>query len=150
MNAPVLTTPVLTDFPVQIPFLRDIGAEFSRMENGESEITLLLGERHTNSWQVAHGGVVMTLLDVVMSMAARSLDPESTGAITIDMNTSFMQPAGSPGKRIMARGKVTYRARSMSFCEGEVWDGDKLSARATGTFKLIRRLAAAKKLEHRD
>ncbi|MDB5798215.1 MAG: PaaI family thioesterase [Paucimonas sp.] len=134
------------DFPTEIPFLRDLGAEFVRMENGESEVQLLLAQRHTNSWQVAHGGVVMTLLDVVMSMAARSLDPESQGGITIEMKTSFMQPAGKPGQRIVARGKATYRTKSMVFCEGEVWDGERLSARAMGTFKLYKRVDAAKKL----
>ena len=145
-----MATLPIKEFPTVIPFLQDLGAEFVRMEDGESEVTLLLEARHTNSWNVAHGGVVMTLLDVVMSMAARSLDPESHGGITIEMKSTFMQPAGSPGKRISARGKVTYHAKSLVFCEGEVWDGEHLAARAMGTFKLIRRLDAAKKLEHRD
>ena len=137
-------------FPSHIPFLHDLGAEFVRMENGESEVTLLLEHRHTNSWNVAHGGVVMALLDVVMSMAARSLDPLSHGGVTIEMKSTFMQPAGSPGKRIRACGKVAYHAKSLVFCESEVWDGERLAARAMGTFKLVRRLDAAKKLEHRD
>jgi acyl-CoA thioesterase len=145
-----MVNPAPKEFPIRIPFLHDLGAEFVRMENGEAEVTLLLEARHTNSWNVAHGGVVMSLLDVVMSMAARSTDPESQGGITIEMKCSFMQPAGSPGKRISARGKVTYQSRSLVFCEGEVWDGEHLAARAMGTFKVVRRLDAAKKLEHRD
>lgn len=135
------------DFPSEIPFLRDIGAEFVKMEGGEAEVSLLVAPRHCNSWGVTHGGVVMTLLDVVMSMAARSLEAESHGGITIEMKTSFMAPSGSIGKRVRATGKVSHRAKSFLFCEAEVWDGATLSAKAMGTFKLVRRLDAAKKLE---
>lgn len=136
------------DFPSEIPFLRDIGAEFVKMEGGQSEVSLLVAERHCNSWGVTHGGVVMTLLDVVMSMAARSLEAEAHGGMTIEMKTSFMAPSGSVGKRIRATGHVTHRAKSFLFCEGEVWDGESLSAKAMGTFKLVKRLDAARKLEH--
>ncbi len=136
------------DFPSEIPFLRDLGAEFVKMEGGESEVSLLVKARHCNSWGVTHGGVVMTLLDVAMSMAARSLEAEAHGGLTIEMKTSFMQPSGSVGKRIRAIGRVSHRAKSFLFCDGEVWDGDTLAAKAMGTFKLVRRLDAAKKLEH--
>jgi acyl-coenzyme A thioesterase PaaI-like protein len=34
----------------------------------------------------------------------------------------------------------------MCFCEGEVYDGDKLVAKAMGTFKYIKRLDIASKL----
>ena len=133
-------------FPSHIPFMHDLGVEFVRMENGEAELALPLQERHTNSWFGTHGGVVMSLLDVAMSLAARSLEPLAHGGVTIEMKTTFMQPAGRPGDRIRALGKVSYQSRSLVFCEGEVWDGDKLAARAMGTFKLVKRLDAAKKL----
>jgi len=61
-----------------------------READGRAEIPLTLQPPHMNSWHVAHGGVVMTLLDVVMSMAGRSLDAEARGGVTIEMKTSFM------------------------------------------------------------
>jgi hypothetical protein len=36
----------------------------------------------------------------------------------------------------------------MCFCEGELWDGDKLVAKAMGTFKFLKRLDVARKMEH--
>ena len=135
------------DFPLEIPFVRELGAEFVKMENGESEVSLLVEPRHCNSWGVAHGGVVMTLLDVTMSMAARSLGGGEVAGMTIEMKTSFIQPAGSAGRRITGRARVTHAGKSMVFCESAVWAGDKLAARAMGTVKLIRRLEAAKRLD---
>jgi uncharacterized protein (TIGR00369 family) len=100
-----------------------------------------------NSWQVTHGGVTMTLLDVVMSMAGRSLDPDARGGVTVEMKTSFLQPGGKPGSRIVAKGKAFHRSTTMCFCEGEVWNGDKLVAKAMGTFKYLKRLDAGRKMD---
>ncbi|HEV2612016.1 MAG TPA: PaaI family thioesterase [Noviherbaspirillum sp.] len=135
-------------FPSVIPFLHDVGVEFLGMENGEAAVALTLEPRHMNSWHVTHGGVVMTLLDVVMSMAGRSLDPDARGGVTVEMKTSFFQPAGTSGNRIIAKGKAFHRSTTMCFCEGELWNGDKLTAKAMGTFKYLKRLDAAKKLDH--
>jgi uncharacterized protein (TIGR00369 family) len=131
-----------------IPFLKDLGVEFLAMADGRAEIALNLEARHMNSWQVTHGGVVMTLLDVAMSMAGRSLDPSARGGVTVEMKTSFLQPAGTPGSRIVAIGKAFHRSTTMCFCEGEIWNGDRLVAKAMGTFKYVKRLDVAKKLEH--
>lgn len=134
-------------FPVQIPFLEDLGVEFLGMAAGEAEIALDLGTRHLNSWHVAHGGVTMTLLDVVMSMAGRSLDPDARGGVTIEMKTSFLQPGGMAGSRLVAKGKAFHRTKTMCFCEGEVWNGDKLVAKAMGTFKYLKRLDVARRMD---
>lgn len=134
-------------FPNEIPFLTDMGVEFLGMGNGEATLALDLQPRHMNSWRVTHGGVTMTLLDVAMSMAGRSLQPEVQAGVTVDMHTTFLQPGGNAGARIVAKGKAYHRSTTMCFCEGEVWHGDKLVAKATGTFKYLKRLDAAAKLK---
>jgi acyl-CoA thioesterase len=134
-------------FPVEIPFLHELGVEFLGMGNGEAQIALNLETRHMNSWHVTHGGVTMTLLDVVMSMAGRSLDPDARGGVTVEMKTSFLQPAGKAGGRIVAKGKAFHRSLTLCFCEGELWDGDKLVAKAMGTFKYLKRHDAAARRE---
>ncbi|SNS78247.1 uncharacterized domain 1-containing protein [Noviherbaspirillum humi] len=134
-------------FPVEIPFLHDLGVEFLGMGDGEASVALTLQPRHMNSWHVTHGGVSMTLLDVVMSMAGRSLDPDARGGVTVEMKTSFLHPAGKPGGRIVAKGRAIHRSSSICFCEGEIWNGDKLVAKASGTFKYLKRLDAGKRME---
>ncbi|MGZ3159780.1 MAG: PaaI family thioesterase [Burkholderiaceae bacterium] len=139
--------PVPQPFPNEIPFLTDMGVEFLGKGNGEATLALNLQPRHMNSWHVTHGGVTMTLLDVVMSMAGRSLYPDAQAGVTVDMNTSFLQPGGVAGSRLIAKGKAYHRSTTMCFCEGEVWHGDQLVAKAMGTFKYLKRLDAAAKLK---
>lgn len=135
-------------FPVEVPFLDDLGLEFLGMSNGEAKVALNLDTRHMNSWHVTHGGVIMTLLDVVMSLAGRSLDPEARGGVTVEMKTSFLQPGGKVGDRITAVGRAFHRSTTLCFCDGEVWNGDKLTAKAMGTFKYLKRLDVARKIDH--
>jgi uncharacterized protein (TIGR00369 family) len=133
-------------FPAEIPFLTDLGVEFIMMDQGRAQIALTLEPRHMNSWQVTQGGVVMTLLDVAMSLAGRSLDPESRAGVTIEMKTSFLQPAGTAGSRIIASGHAFHRSTTLCFCESELHEGDRLLAKAMGTFKYLKRLDVANKL----
>ncbi len=129
-----------TAFPFDIPFLDEIGVEFLMMEGGKAQVALTLQERHMNSWQVTHGGVVMTLLDVAMAMAGRSLDPESRASVTVEMKTSFLLPGGQPGRRLVASGHAFHRSTTLCFCEADLHDGDRLVAKAMDTFKYIKRL----------
>ena len=76
----------------------------------------------------------MTLLDVTMAIAARSVAP-GMGAVTIEMKTSFLQPARGP---LVARGRLLHRTRAMAFVEGSVFDAQgNLCCHASGTFKLV-------------
>ena len=126
-----------------VPFLDSIGVDFLDAPIGEGRVALTLEARHLNSWNVAHGGVIMTLLDVAMAIAGRSLDPDARGGVTVEMKTSFLQP-GDAGGRLFAHGKAFHRSLTMSFCEGEVRDArDRLIAKAIGTFKTIKRIEGA-------
>ena len=143
-----MTDPVsgFTDFPLPIPYLKEMGMEFVEMANGQAQIALTMERRHLNSWHVAHGGVTMTMLDAVMSMAGRSLDPTIRSGVTIEMKTSFLEPGGTEGARMLAKGRVLKSTPSLCFAEGEVWNGSTLVAKASGTFKFVRRNDIAKKL----
>lgn len=127
-------------FAFRIPFVEGIGCELQRFDGGHAEVSLTLNENHTNSFGVAHGGLMMTLLDVAMAHAARSLrldaQGQSPGAVTIEMKTSFTRPGIG---RIRAVGSVLHSTATLVFCEGKVFDEhDRLCAHATGTFKYLR------------
>ncbi|OYU41840.1 MAG: phenylacetic acid degradation protein, partial [Burkholderiales bacterium PBB4] len=64
-------------FGVDIPFVHHLGFELMLFEGGHSQIDYEAKPEHLNSFQVTHGGAVMTLLDVAMAVAARSVQPES-------------------------------------------------------------------------
>ena len=135
------------EFSVRIPFVELLGFELRRMDGGEAEIAFDPAADHLNSFDVIHGGASMTLLDVVMAHAARSVQPEM-GAVTIEMKTSFMRAAQGP---VVARGKLLHRTATMAFTEGSVYNAaGQLCCHATGTFKFVPRLptgpASAKEL----
>jgi acyl-CoA thioesterase len=122
-------------FRNDIPFIKDLGVEFISAENGRAAVALDLAPRHLNSRSVAHGGVIMTLLDVAMAIAGRSLDPAAGGGVTVEMKTSFVQPA-DVGARLIATAHAFHRTSTMAFCDGEVRDAhDRLIAKSMGTFK---------------
>jgi len=124
---------------VDVPFIDDLGIDIVDAPPGEGRVVLDLQPRHLNSWHVAHGGVIMTMLDIAMSIAGRSLDTQARGAATVEMKTSFVRP-GPAGTRLVASGKAFHRSTTLSFCEGEVRDADdRLIAKAVGTFKTVRR-----------
>lgn len=125
------------EFSVRIPFVELLGFELKKFADGQAEISFNPADEHLNSFSVVHGGASMTLLDVVMAHAARSVQPE-LGCVTIEMKTSFMRAAKGP---LLARGKLLHRTATMAFTEGSVLDATgKLCAHATGTFKFVARL----------
>jgi uncharacterized protein (TIGR00369 family) len=130
------------EFQVRIPFVEHLGFVLQRWEGGEAEIAFDPAPEHLNSFDVVHGGATMTLLDVVMAHAARSVQPDM-GCVTIEMKTSFMQAAQG---RVLARGKLLHRTATLAFTEGFVFDANgKLCAHASGTFKYVRRLPTGPK-----
>jgi uncharacterized protein (TIGR00369 family) len=123
----------------RIPFVKEMGMELLLGDNGRSKLELEVLPQHMNGWGAVHGGVTMTLLDVAMAVAVRSLEPDGKGVITIEMKTSFMQAGPSQG-RLSATGTCVHRSNTLAFCEAEVRDeADRLVARASGTFKFLRR-----------
>jgi uncharacterized protein (TIGR00369 family) len=129
-------------FGVNIPFVQHLGFELQRFEDGLSEIHLEPKPEHLNSFSVVHGGVCMTLLDVAMAVAARSVDKEM-GVVTIEMKTTFMQAARG---KLSGKGRLMHRTATMAFTEATIYDGDgKPCAHATGTFKYVKRLPTGAK-----
>jgi acyl-coenzyme A thioesterase PaaI-like protein len=69
-------------------------------------------------------------------VAAIALDGRASGAITVELNVSFI---GSGTGTLVAEGRCLKAGRSLAFSEGEVRDaGGNLVAKALGTFKLLR------------
>ena len=143
-------------FPLRIPFVEELGLELWAFGRGHAELRMNLAESHFNSWAVAHGGVVMTMLDVAMAHAARSDSVASKdtarshgkedtaaldhgpGVVTVEMKTTFMRPAEG---KLRAVGKLQHRTATMAFTEGSLFNAaDELCAHATGTFKFVRAL----------
>ncbi len=122
----------------RIPFLDHLGVELVGFGQGRSELAITVRPELCNSMQVAHGGVVMTVLDAALAIAGRAAHTDDYDApvntITVEMKTSFFRPGAG---RLTVRAECVHKATSLMFCEGEARDeAGRLVARANGTFKL--------------
>lgn len=122
-------------FAVDIPFVRLLGFDLQVFEHGHAQIDYEPQPDHQNAFGAIHGGVLMTLLDVTMASAARSVQPDS-GLVTIEMKTSFMQTAVG---RLTGKGRLVHRSTSLAFTEATVYaETGQVCAQAMATFKYMR------------
>lgn len=124
-------------FCVDSPFVEHCHIEArERMPNGVRARVTLRPEL-TNSWGGAHGGLVATLLDASMTVAARyalHADGEQ-GVATIELCTTFM---GQAKAHVDCEAKITHRGGSMLYLEARALnEAGGLVARAIGTFKAL-------------
>jgi uncharacterized protein (TIGR00369 family) len=123
------------EYQKRIPFVMHLGLTTESLGEGTARLSMSLPSHFTNSLGTAHGGVIMSLLDVALCTAARTLHPDSIGVVTIDMSTSFIG-AGS-GDKLIAEARVMKDARTMSFVEAEAKNPDgSLVAKAIATVRV--------------
>ncbi len=123
------------EYQKKIPFLSHLRIQTEALGEGSARLSLPVEAHLKNSLGTVHGGVIMSLLDVALCTAARTLHPDSVGVITIDLSTSFI--GGGSGARLFAESRVLRDGRSMIFVEGEAKNEDgSLVAKAIGTVRV--------------
>jgi uncharacterized protein (TIGR00369 family) len=123
------------DYQKKIPFVAHLRILTETLGEGQARLSLPIEPHLTNSLGTVHGGVIMSLLDVALCTAARTLHPDSVGVVTIDMSTSFI--GGGSGARLLAEARVMKDTRSMSFVEAEAKNEDgSIVAKAIATVRV--------------
>jgi len=74
------------------PFIEFLGIRIVVERELPGVLELELVRSHTNRLNVAHGGVLMTLLDVMRARACQAADAQARSPITIEMKASFIRP----------------------------------------------------------
>ena len=131
----------ITDiFGAEIPFVQFCGIEPIEATNGRSRLEVDIKPHHGNQMGVAHGGLLMTLLDVCMGSASRSA--VGSNVVTVDMQVAFTAPASG---RLVGQGRVVRAGKSLVFVEANITNeaGD-IVCRGTAVFKTAREPGAKK------
>jgi uncharacterized protein (TIGR00369 family) len=123
------------EYQKKIPYIQHLKITTDELGEGTARLSMPVEPHLTNSLGTAHGGVIVSLLDVALCTAARTLHPESIGVVTITLSTSFI--GGASGKRLLADARVLKDARTMSFVEAEAKNEDgSLVAKAVATVRV--------------
>jgi uncharacterized protein (TIGR00369 family) len=131
----VLTVEHAREYQKKIPFVSHLKILTEELGKGSARLSMPVEAHLRNSLGTVHGGAIMSLLDVALCTAARTLHPESIGVVTIDLSTSFI--GGGTGARLFAEARVMRDGRSMSFVEAEAKNDDgSLVAKAIATVRV--------------
>jgi uncharacterized protein (TIGR00369 family) len=123
------------EYQKKIPFVAHLKILTEALGEGTARLSMPVEAHMKNSLGTAHGGVIMSLLDVALCTAARTLHPESVGVVTIDLSTSFI--GGATGTKLFADARVMKDSRSMTFVEAEAKNDDgSLVAKAIATVRV--------------
>jgi len=123
----------MADFMRKIPFSQHLGIKVDALEKGVARLSMAIRPEFMTSWGTAHGGSILALLDLTLSMTARTLYDPPRSIMTIDLSTQFI---GTATGVLRAEGRVMKAGQTTIFCEGEARsDAGELVAKAIGTFR---------------
>lgn len=107
------------------PFHDLLGIEMAEWREGYARLTCRTGPRHANRGGIAHGGVMLALLDQVNAFAGLfcAVPGHRRSAVTLDLDARFTAP-GRIGALLVAEGRLVTAGRAVFFAQGEVRDED--------------------------
>jgi uncharacterized protein (TIGR00369 family) len=116
-------------------FIVLVGPVWRRVRDGRTVYGMATTQKHANRNGVAHGGVVMTLLD--MALGRTSSDAHGGGRqATIGLDVQFLAPV-RVGDFLVAECRVVRATRAILFMHGTLRVGDEVCAVAQGTWKVL-------------
>ncbi len=113
-----------------------LGAEIIPAEGGV-RLELTVDARHSNCYDILHGGVMTTMADTAMGAACFLRNKK---VVTVSMTIEFMH-AVKIGAKIHTEAKILHDGRQIMICECEIVDASgKIFAKANATFFVIETL----------
>ncbi|MGV3632693.1 MAG: PaaI family thioesterase [Bacteroidota bacterium] len=141
---PLNSNPLIRQYNQSNKFGDLLGITFVITEKGKVEYHVSIEEKHLATPFAAHGGVVATLCDSVLGIAALSCVVEEDRIVaTVEMNIKYLRPVLVKDE-IAAYSEVIKSGRRLLFSEAKVYNQHKeLVAVASGTFNAYPKEKAA-------
>lgn len=115
------------------PYATALGITLEEVRAGYARAALVVGPQHTNAHGALHGGVVVSLADVVHAAASNS---HGTIAVAVEVHAELLASAAI-GARLVCEGHEVSRTRRTGLYRIEVYDGPTHVATCLG--RVVRR-----------
>jgi uncharacterized protein (TIGR00369 family) len=102
-----------------MPFVELLGIRATAADQGRARLELKVAGLHLRNLGIMHGGVLATLLDSVMGLAAGTIAPEGHFVVTVQLEINFVRPAWE-GELLVATGEVWHQGKQTAVARGEV------------------------------
>lgn len=121
-------------------FSAAIGFAMDAVESGRTSGTITINATHLQQNGFVHGGVILTLCDIVAGFAAFTLVHPDEHVVTAEIKVSCLRPA--VGESLYAEGFVIKPGKHIHFCESEVYaiagGVKKLVAKSSSSMAVVR------------
>lgn len=118
------------------PFEIHVGPAFARGRKGARRYALMVREEHCNMRGVVHGGMLMTLADLVLGQALWDAT-DNAACVTMNMQVQFLRSARA-GDLIEAEPEIARRTRSLVFMRGAFTAGGEAIMTVQSAWKLLK------------
>ncbi|MDB6049285.1 MAG: thioesterase family protein [Pseudomonas sp.] len=125
----------IPDGLTQSAFFTTLGCQLISLDDGIAHVSLGLEPHLRNRGNVMHGGAIFSLVDITMGLACSSSHGFDQQSVTIECKINYMRSV-SEGE-VLCIAKVLHAGRRTLVVEADVVQGDKLVAKAQGTFAVV-------------
>jgi uncharacterized protein (TIGR00369 family) len=117
--------------------MNTLNASLDKVQSGIVQISSEYNEGLSQQHNFFHAGVMTSIVDSACGYAALTLMPVDKEVLSVEFKVNFLKPAVT--KKIIAIGKVIQSGKTLTVCEGNVYDetGEILIARMTATMIAI-------------
>lgn len=116
--------------------MKTLNAKLISVEKGQVKISCEFSENLTQQHGFFHAGVATSIIDSACGYAALTMLTDNFEVLTIEFKVNFLKPAKT--NKLIAIGKVLQSGKTLTVCEGFVYDETetKLIAKMTATIIL--------------
>ena len=119
----------------QSAFSELIGCRLQRLEQGVAEVALSLEPQLRNRAGKLHGGAIFSLVDITMGLACASAHGFDQQSATIECKINYIRAVENG--EVLCTARVIHPGRRTLVVEADVYQGERLVAKAQGTFAVL-------------
>ncbi len=116
-------------------FAGDLGVHGESAEDGRARLEFDAEERHLNPAGSVHGGVLATLVDTAMGLAARTSTGDTEVPATTQLTIAYL--TGARQGNLIVSAQVRKRGDHLLLCDADIEQDGRTVVHAVATFAVL-------------